>query len=281
MFSERRYRSGDGLTLAYRDYPGPSSATPVICLHGLTRNSRDFEALAPVLSRERRVLAPDFRGRGDSANDDDWRNYHLLTYADDIRSLLREQELNRVAIIGTSLGGLVAMLLAHADAQCIAGVVLNDIGPEIGPTGLARILSYAGRRPPVRTWEEAEAQTRDIYQQAWPGLSRKRWAELTRRVFRDEGGVPVAAMDPRVGEAARSVTPELPDPWTLFDALGGVPTLLVHGALSDILTDDIARRMRDRLPDMEYVRVSQRGHPPLLDEPEALRAIIRWTQRLD
>lgn len=281
MFTERRYRSGDGLALAYRDYPGPSSATPVICLHGLTRNSRDFEALAPVLSTERRVLAPDFRGRGDSANDDDWRNYHLLTYADDIRSLLRDQGLNRVAIIGTSLGGLVAMLLAHADAQCIAGVVLNDIGPEIGPTGLARILSYAGRRPPVRNWEEAEAQTRDIYQQAWPGLSRKRWAELTRRAFRDEGGVPVAAIDPLIGEAARSVTPELPDPWTLFDALGGVPTLLVHGALSDILTDDIARRMRDRLPGMEYVRVSQRGHPPLLDEPEALRAISRWTQRLD
>jgi pimeloyl-ACP methyl ester carboxylesterase len=145
-FSEKFYRSRDGLQLYYRDYAGDAGKVPVLCLHGLTRNSRDFAALAAHIAPTRRVIVPDHRGRGRSQYDPHWLNYHPGTYVDDMWTLLQELSIERVIVVGTSLGGLMATLMAAMRPQMLAGVVLNDIGPEIDPTGAARIQSYAGRR---------------------------------------------------------------------------------------------------------------------------------------
>ena len=168
----RFYTSADGFELFYREFGPGRVGTPVICLPGLTRNSRDFEDLATHLSDRRRVITPDLRGRGYSAYDPDWRNYHPGTYVRDVVRLLDELGIARVIVIGTSLGGLIAMGMAKFCGPRLAGVVLNDIGPDIHPVGIERIRKYTGRIPPVTSWEDAVAQTREIYGAWLPGLTR-------------------------------------------------------------------------------------------------------------
>lgn len=276
-----RYRSTDGLELFYRSFGAGVRGVPVVCLPGITRNSRDFEDLAPRLAARHPVVAPDFRGRGFSAWDPVWRHYYPPTYVDDVLRLLDELRIERAAFIGTSLGGLVSMLLAGRHAGRVAGLVLNDIGPEIGPAGLARIKTYIGRAAPVASWQEAVAQAREIYGIAWPGLSDEEWLRLVRRSYReDDSGVPVLDMDPMVGDAARTVGTGIDDPWALFAALRPLPLLVLQGELSDILTADIVARMQKAHPGMQHVTVSHRGHVPLLDEPDSLAAIDGFLEGL-
>ncbi len=273
-YTEQYYESHDGLRLYYRRYGDPGARVPLLCLPGLTRNSRDFEDLAAHLANRRQGVTPDFRGRGLSERDPNWRNYHPQTYVDDVVSLLDALNLTKVAIIGTSLGGLVATLLAEQHPERVAGVVLNDIGPEIAPEGLARITTYTGRMPPVRSWDEAVAQAKEIYGLAWRDLSEATWRRLARRGYReDENGVPRLDMDPKIGDTARQVGVKFADPWSAFSALETIPTVVLHGVFSDILTDDIVARMQLRKPDLAHVRVANRGHVPLLDEPECIEAI--------
>lgn len=274
---ERWYGSADGLRLYYRRYGAAQSGLPVVCLPGITRNSRDFEDLATHLAHSHPVLTPDLRGRGRSAPDPNWRNYQPQTYVDDVVRLLDDADVTRAAFIGTSLGGLVSMLLAAFHRARVVGVVLNDIGPEIGPAGLERIKSYIGRMPPVRSWDEALHQVREIYGAAWPDLDDDMWSRIVRRGYREnEDGVPVLDMDPKIGDAAREAATPGADPWQLFAALDDVPALVLHGETSDILTDDIVAKMRAAKPDLAYVRVARRGHVPLLDEPESLAAIDKF-----
>lgn len=273
-YSEHRYQSSDGLTLFYREYGDDNTRPPILCLPGITRNSRDFEDLAPVLAQRYRVLAVDFRGRGFSDRDPDWRNYHPQTYADDTVVLLDALGIERVLLLGTSLGGLVSTVLSKQHGERIVGVILNDIGPEIGAEGLARIKSYIGRVPPVENWDQAAAQARETYGLAWRDLSDDMWQRLARRGYREnKAGIPTLDMDPKIGDAARNVGTNLADPWVLFDGLLDTPTLLIQGELSDILTDEIVAKMQGRKPDLRHFVVANRGHPPLLDEPECLRAI--------
>lgn len=271
----------DGLELFYRDFAGPSDRVPVVCLPGLTRNSRDFEELNPHLAKTRRVLSPDLRGRGFSARDPDWRNYHPMQYVDDIWKLLDDNGIERVALIGTSLGGLMSMIMGAQMPERIVGMVLNDIGPEIDPTGLARISAYAGKLADVSSWEEARAQAKEVYGSAWLDLDDATWEKIARRGYREiTPGKPETDVDANVGRALIEVGATGPDPWDVFNATTSIPTLLLRGALSDILAPATVRKMQDAHPDLVFVEVPNRGHVPLLDEQESLDAIDQFLEQL-
>ncbi len=268
------FKSHDGLNLYYREFGAGKPGTPVICLPGLTRNSRDFEDLAVALSDRRRVLTTDFRGRGHSDYDPEWKNYHPGTYVQDVWTLMDTLGIERIIVIGTSLGGLCAMAMAMLSAGRLAGVVLNDIGPELNPAGIERVRQHTGRIPPVKDWDEAVEQTKVIYGDCFPGLSDDDWQKMAWRAYREiESEVPRLGMDDMIGEAIRTVKPQSDDPWPFFDALAEVPTTLLWGLMSDILTQDIVEKMQARKPDLEVVEVPNRGHVPLLDEPECVAGI--------
>lgn len=279
--TRRFYDSHDGLKLYYRDFAPAMPGVPVLCLPGLTRNSRDFEDLAIHLCRSRRVLTPDLRGRGYSEHDPDWRNYRPGTYAMDVWTLLDGLDISQVIIVGTSLGGLVAMVMATQDAGRLRGVIMNDVGPEIAPEGLARIQAYTGRLPPVASWDEAIAQTKEIYGFALPGLTEDEWRKMARRVYREDAdGVPGLDIDPAIGRAVRETVPRAGDAWEAFEALRDTPLLVIRGARSDILAAETVDRMRERKPDLIAVTVPDRGHVPLLDEPECIAAIDNFMESL-
>ncbi len=268
------YRSDDGLQLFYRDWPGAAESLPLLCMHGLTRNSSDFTELAAHVAPRHRVIAPDVRGRGGSARDPDWHNYYPAFYAGDMWRLLDELRIERALLVGTSMGGIMAMVMAVQQPQRVAGIVLNDIGPAIDPAGLARIAAYAGVAQPLRDWNDAEAQMRERYATALPDMDDAFWARYTRRSFREgTGGVPEPDYDPaiakRFGDDSAAAEEKL---WELF-ALIRQPLLVLRGELSDILSAATVARMAQLRPDLRSVEVRNRGHVPLLDEPEVLDAI--------
>ncbi len=281
-FRVHRWQSRDGLSLYSRVYGAArSAAAPVLCLPGLTRHCRDFEDLALHLSPRYRVICPDLRGRGMSARDPVWQNYHPATYLADLADLVAGLGVQRLAVIGTSLGGLLAMLLPASLPGIIAGLVLNDIGPEIDPVGAARIKAYAGKLPPVRSWAEAVAQLRLVNGAAWPGLSDDTWARLARRSYREDAtGTPILECDPKVGDALRAAPASPGDLWPLWASLGTLPVLAIRGALSDILSASTFGRMQREKPDLVALTVPARGHVPLLDEPECVAAIDVFLARV-
>lgn len=280
-WTDRYFRSRDGLRLYYRDYAGPGSGPPpVLCLPGLTRNSRDFEVLAPRLALTRRVVCPDLRGRGRSDQDRDWRNYHAGTYVEDLLQLLADAAVERLVLIGTSLGGLLSMAIASMHPARVAGVVLNDIGPDIASEGRERIATYVGRHAPVRNWDEAVAQVRAIYGLALPGFTDADWLAYARRSYSEVDGVPRLDVDPMIGEAVRAAANAgAPDLWPVFRALRTIPALAIRGASSDILTAATFERMAQEKPDLQRVTVPNRGHAPLLEEPECLAALDAFLAR--
>ena len=275
MPAEYWFDSQEGLRLFSRVYAGPRADVPVVlCLHGLMRNSRDFEDLALHLAGRYRVVAPDVRGRGFSARDTDSRNYQIPTYIADLLLLLRGLGVDRANIIGTSMGGLMAMVLAAMHPRLVASIVLNDVGPEIDPRGLERIRGYAGKSPPVGSWEQAVAQVRSIYGTVWPGLADERWERIARLSYRaNTAGVPEADADPRIAEPLRDDKAAAPNLWPLWGTLTKTPVLAIRGALSDVLSEATLARMRREKPDVAVLEVANRGHPPLLDEPESRAAI--------
>ena len=281
-WQDRYYKSADGLRLYYRDYVSPdSSRLPVLCLPGLTRNSRDFETVAPRIAQGRRVLCADLRGRGRSQHDPKWQNYHPGTYLADLAQLLSEAGADRVVLLGTSLGGILSMLISATQPAVVAGVVLNDVGPEVAPEGLQRIAAYVGRHTPVTSWTEAAEQVRSTYGLALPGLGDEEWLAFARRSYTEVGGVPRLDMDPMIGEAVRAApAAAAPDLWPLFAALRPVPTLAIRGEISDVLSVQTFDRMAAEKPDLERLTVPGRGHPPLLDEPECVAAIDGFLSRL-
>jgi pimeloyl-ACP methyl ester carboxylesterase len=269
------FESHDGLKLFSRVYRGPAADAPVVvCLHGLLRNGADFEDLAPVLSERHRVIVPDVRGRGRSARDPDFNNYQIPVYLRDLQALLAGLGVQCASVVGTSMGGLMAMVLAVTTPGLLRRIVLNDVGPEVDPAGLERIRGYAGRNAPVADWAQAVAQQRAIYGAAWPHLSETRWQQLTRRSYReDAAGVPVADADPLIGEPLRNNPAAARDLWPLWAQLAHVPVLALRGAHSDILSVATLERMQRTKPDLKVLTVPGRGHPPLLDEPGCVAAI--------
>jgi pimeloyl-ACP methyl ester carboxylesterase len=269
------FDSVDGLHLYCRIYPAEGPAgLPVLCLPGLTRNSRDFSALAEHLQPRHEVLTLDLRGRGRSAWDSNPSRYQLSTYVQDVWSLLESRGLKRVLVVGTSLGALMGMTMAAMQPERMAGVVLNDAGPEFDPAGVRRIAAYAGKLPAVSSWAEAAAQARSVYGLALPGLTDAQWLDYARCSYRENAaGVPVPDMDPKIAEAFKNPPAAPVDLWPLFAQIKGVPLLVIRGALSDLLSAATLERMAREKPGLQHLTVANRGHTPLLNETECLVAI--------
>lgn len=271
------YQSPDGLRLYARDYPGPASSAlpPVLCMHGLSRNSADFAGLAATLAADRRVIVAEQRGRGRSDYDSNPANYTPLTYADDMFHLLDTLAIRKVVLIGTSMGGLMSFIMASQQPSRIASMVINDIGPEIDPRGLARIQNYVGKVAPARNWDDAVARIREINGEAFPDYTDDDWLAFARALYVERDGVPVLAYDPAISEAMTDAESGAvpPDLWPLFEAIVDIPMLVVRGELSDILAADCVARMRDMDADLQVVEVPRVGHAPTLMEPAALQAI--------
>jgi pimeloyl-ACP methyl ester carboxylesterase len=273
--AEYWFDSREGLRLFSRVFAGPAADAPVVvCLHGLMRNSRDFEDLAPHLATRYRVVVPDVRGRGFSARDPNFSNYQIPVYLNDLLLLFAGLGVESASIIGTSMGGLMAMVLAAMQPQLVAAIVLNDVGAEVDPQGLERIRGYAGKSVTLSNWEQAVAQVRSIYGTAWPGLSDERWQRIARLSYRPNAhGVPEADADPLIAEPLRDTKVAAPTLWPLWGALVKVPILAIRGAQSDILSLATLARMQREKPDLKVLEVANRGHAPMLDEPECLAAI--------
>ena len=272
------YPSADKrLTLYARDYGAPFDGAPVVlCLHGLTRNSADFECIAAHLSDRYRVLVADMRGRGRSEWDTVPVNYNPGVYVQDVLGLLDQLGIAQAIIIGTSMGGLMAMVMGLMAKDRMRAVVINDVGPDIEAAGLARIASYTGKTQPPATWADAAKTAQFINEVAFPDYGADDWMAFARRLFRDEGGAPVAAYDPGIaaGLKPQSDAPVAPpDLWPMWDALQGLPVLAIRGALSDLLSPATLDKMGERHEGMIAVTVPNRGHAPMLDEPEAVAAI--------
>jgi pimeloyl-ACP methyl ester carboxylesterase len=287
VFAEQEVRASDGLRLYYRKYPGDPQRTAVLCLPGLTRNSRDFEALAPHISSvsRRSVVALDLRGRGHSASDPEWRNYRPEIYVRDVLAVLDAAGLQRVIVIGTSLGGIVGMLLASLHRTRTAGLVLNDIGPALEVAGMLRIASSAGTARTVTTWTEAAADARAANAAVYPEFTDADWMTFARRVYREDSpGRIIRDVDPNVGRAVREPagvpTGAVPDFWGAFDALDGLPLLCLRGELSDLLSAATVARMAERHAGMKSIEIPRRGHAPTLDEPESRAAIDAFIKQL-
>ena len=283
-FVERRWTSADGLSLYTRDYAGAEGPVrlPVICLHGLTRNSKDFEHFAPAVALTgRRVIVPDVRGRGQSDRDPNPANYVPNTYARDVLELLDRLGIGRAIFVGTSMGGIITLAISGMRRRVVAGAVLNDVGPEVSEVGIERIKSYVGKSLEIGSWDEAAAYVRSINGVAFPGYEDEDWMKFARRTFRDGDGGPTLDYDPAImqplGQGRYKAMSFIA--WHLFKRLArSRPTLLVRGELSDLLSRDIADKMQRRAPALERVDVPRVGHAPMLTEPAAFDAIARFLQ---
>ena len=285
-YSEHYFTAPDGVRTYYRRYPGEGAAgrAPVLCMHGLTRNSRDFEDLAPrIASMGRDVVAIDTRGRGRSDRDPNPENYYPVVYVRDVIGLLDQLGWERLATVGTSMGGLMSMMLAHERPDLLTGVVINDIGPEIDPKGMARIQGYVGGSGPFRSWEEAAEAARAINGVAFPNeTSQDFWIAFAKRLCREtESGEIVLDYDPAIAKPVEAGDAAPPDLWPVFDALKDTPLLVVRGEISDILPKETTQTMAEHHPDMRLAEVPAVGHAPLLTEPAAWSAIDAFLSEIE
>lgn len=281
-WTARHWTSRDGLSLYYRDYAGPADAPPILCLPGLTRNSRDFEAFADRYAGRFRVLAPDFRGRGRSDRDPEPARYLPTTYAADVLQLLDELEIDQAVFVGTSLGGLVTMLIAATQPQRIAAAILNDVGPELDQSGIDRIRNYVGKPVRFRDWDEA-AEYISVVNRGLPvSNSHDDWVRAARRVGKEHGDGIIFDYDMAIAEPfnQRNDGAVTFDMWPLYRKLDGAPLLIIRGELSDLLSPTAAQAMVEAHPDAELATVPGVGHAPELNEPEAVAAIDRLLQRV-
>ncbi|ABC62668.1 alpha/beta fold hydrolase [Erythrobacter litoralis] len=282
-WADRFWESEDGLTLHYRDYPGDDTRLPALCLHGLTRNARDSGELAARIAPQRRVLVPDMRGRGDSDYAKDSASYNPPQYVADLERLLAGQGIARFIAIGTSLGGLMTMLMAAENATRIAGAVLNDIGPVIEADGIEKIRTYVGQGRSFDTWVQAARALKDVHGEAHPTFQLEDWLAMAKRVMvLGQGGrisfdYDMAVADP-FNAADSNAAP--PDMWPAFEALAQAPLLLVRGDRSNLLSAASVAEMQKRAADMQVVTIADTGHAPLLTEPPALAAIDAFLERL-
>jgi pimeloyl-ACP methyl ester carboxylesterase len=280
LWRDITYASFDDLRLHVRHYPAPDEKfRSVICLPGLTRNCRDFQVLATYLSkhpeRPRNVYCLDYRGRGRSQYDPNWRNYTPFIELLDVLDFLTLQGLHRVGIVGTSRGGIIAMLMAALRPTAMGPVVLNDIGPVIETRGLARIIGYVGRMAVPKTWPDAVMVLREMNERAFPNFTDAQWEEIAHDVFDEHKGRPALAYDRKLARALGSIdlSRPVPEMWPQFIALGQVPALVLRGENSDLLSEATLEAMVERHPNLRSMTVLGQGHAPVLKEPETVEAI--------
>jgi pimeloyl-ACP methyl ester carboxylesterase len=287
MPSSQFIAAQDGLSLHVRSYGPPvAPRLPVVCLPGLTRTEADFRALATGLAedteRPRQVIALDYRGRGQSEYDRNPTNYSLNVELSDLLTVLATLNLSRAVFIGTSRGGILTMLLGVARPGAIGGVVLNDIGPVIETSGLARIKSYVGKLPQPTNFEDAADILRGIFAAQFPKLSPEDWLAFAHRSFRDQNGTLVPTYDVNLAKAFEALDLSRPSPlWKQFDALPRVPILVIRGANSDILSTATVTAMRTRRPDLQSLEVADQGHAPLLDTADVIATIRTFVGTCD
>lgn len=280
-FREYRYTAQDGLSLYYRSYGDPLAAkTPVLCLPGLARNSKDFHRLAERLCGERWVLCPDYRGRGRSDYDPDSDNYQPATYLGDIRHLLAAVGMHHAIVVGTSMGGLLACAMGAAMPSVLAGVVLNDIGPDVAEGGLGRIMTYLSKDNPQPDWDSALRTFKELFptlsfqtEEDWRAATEATWAEGDDGMLHYDWDLHI--VDPLVKKHP------LPDLWALFHTLRNLPALAIRGGASDVLLPATLARMAADHPGLDQVTIDGVGHVPALTEPESIDAIDRLLARAD
>ena len=275
----------DGLSLHALEFGSRASVrTPVMCLPGFSRTAEDFRTLAEALAREdRRVLALDSRGRGRSQFDSDPNNYSLAVELADLISVLTALEAMPAILIGSSRGGLLAMLLAAQRPTMLAGALLNDIGPVIETKGLLRIKGYLGKLPTSRSFAEGAEILRKLSEDQFPKLTEADWLTAARRTWREDGNALVLTYDPRLADAFAAFSPDAAPPpiWEQFDALAHVPLMVVRGANSDILSTQTVAAMRERRGSIESLEVPDQGHTPLLAEPDVIARIAAFVASCD
>ena len=278
------FSSQDGLRLYARDYAqteGPR-AIPLLCLPGLSRNSRDFHQFARKHSPRRRIISMDYRGRGRSDYAEDWSTYTPVHEMNDVLALLTVLGVHEVIVLGTSRGGLIAMLMAAARPAAVHAVILNDVGPEIEPRGLLRIKGYMGQASNPLSWTDAVYILKHT-SRGFDGLSDDDWNAWARRLYTSVNGKPQADYDPNLTNVFAGhddlVEGNIPTMWTQFNALKRKPLLVLRGANSDILMPETVKKMQETKPDLIFETVPGRGHVPFLDEPAADTAIADFLLR--
>lgn len=279
------FQTDDGLRLFARDYsPSLCSLTPLLCLPGLTRNSKDFETIAPWLAQTRRVIAPDFRGRGQSQYASDPASYRPDNELLDMISLLSFLKIDRVAVVGTSRGGIVGMLMAAFFPDTLAGLFLNDVGPELDSAGLLRIRNYFGVRSEFASWEMAVANLKSN-NSGFDSLTADEWRAFARRVFRPVNEVPRFDYDPALLHTFPSVEDitagRVANLWEFFEKIADLPVSVVRGEHSDLLSAATVAAMKQQNAGLDATTIPERGHAPFLDEATAKDALVRWLSRVD
>jgi len=273
-YADRYFTVRDGLKLHYRDYPGSADRPPLLCLPGLTRNAKDFAALAERYSPRFRVIAPDFRGRGMSEYDPVPARYLPPTYTQDMIELMDQLAVPQAILVGTSLGGLVTMLMAVMAPQRIAASVLNDIGPEIDDTGVDRIKTYVGKGVRFSSWDKAAEVVAANNAHAFDGYTHDDWLRMAQRNCREDNGEIIFDYDQAIAQPFNSDAPAPAfDIWPLFAALAQKPLLVIRGAKSDLLSAAALEKMHAAATNMESAVVAGVCHTPELNEPEAVAAI--------
>jgi len=287
MTDDIRFQTKDGLSIYARSYGDPNAPHTVLCLHGLTRNHKDFEPMIEALLPDHpdtRFIAWDTRGRCKSEYDPDPSHYALPIYAEDVIGLIEHLHLDKFTLIGTSMGGLISMVLMSLIPERIKGVVMNDIGPVIEVEGLNRIASYLGKNKPVADFEAAAQALKSKQAGAFPDYTDEDWLKFARRTHatREDGQVE-ADYDPNLVKnfAIPDSTDENDESmWTLYRGMSASPFLLIRGEISELLSEKTARRMLNAHPDAEMATVPRIGHAPVLDEPEAVSAISQFLKKV-
>lgn len=282
-FIERHVTTDDGLRLYLRDYGSHHPGLPVICLPGLSRNSRDFHQLADLLSTDpilpRRVITLDYRGRGLSEWDSDKSRYNLVVEAGDVIAVCAALGIPRAAFIGTSRGGLTLHLIVGMRPDLLAAVVLNDIGPLIELTGLRQIQAYLGKERLPRDRDDAAKILKATHGASFPSLSDQDWRDMADAIYREMDGQLRADFDPAIAEvlAAADLSQPLPDLWPQFDGFRTIPLMTVRGANSALLSRETLEAMAERHGAMQAVTVDGQGHAPILhlaEVPDRIRAFL-------